>query len=284
MGVRKELRLGVVVAAVAAVAAMSAFAGYSPGMNLPAASTATADCSTATATQLVNQYQLNNFLLQDPVQQVLCGPFTGPGSQAMAITIRAATCWLLQSWAVFRLAGSDWQLVMVQHAFVFPLVAVGADIRETTPVFRSGDPRCVPSGGRHARTWHWNGTQLVAGAWKQTTQGAPVTAARFFTPSHNIACEMDDRDVYRGVDCSMQRPPAIVHLAASGLVRICQHQGLKCTGNFGDNPVPTGELGYGASKKVGRFRCSSAIAGVTCTVTATGKGFFVSKQSVKRVG
>jgi hypothetical protein len=35
---------------------------------------------------------------------------------------------------------------------------------------------------------------------------------------------------------------------------------------------------------VGRFRCKSALAGVTCVVTATGKGFFISKQSTRRVG
>jgi hypothetical protein len=282
--VRGKLRL-VGAAAVAAVAVTSTFVGSSPGANPPAASTVSTDCSKATATQLVNQYRLNNFLLQDPVQQLLCGPFTGPSSQAMAVTIKAATCWSPQSWAVFRLTGSDWQLVMVQNAFIFPLVAVGADIRETAPVFRSGDPRCVPSGGRHARVWHWDGSQLVAGAWKRTTQGAAVTAARFFTPSGNIACEMVDHGIYRDVACIMQSPPAIVRLAASGLVRICQHQGLKCSGNLGDSPgIPNGKLAYGASKRVGRFRCSSAITGVTCVVTATGKGFFVSKRSVKRVG
>jgi hypothetical protein len=45
------------------------------------------------------------------------------------------------------------------------LAPAGADVRETTYVFRSGDPRCCPSGGTRSRVWHWNGSRFVAGAW-----------------------------------------------------------------------------------------------------------------------
>jgi hypothetical protein len=139
-------------------------------------SSASADCSTAEARALVNQYHLNLFLLPQPVAQVLCGPFTGPSSKAMAVTIGAATCWNVQSWAVFRFSAGTWKLVFDDFAFIFPLVAVGADIKETTPVFRSTDPRCVPSGGKRARVWHWNGTKLTAGPWHQVAPGAAPAA------------------------------------------------------------------------------------------------------------
>jgi hypothetical protein len=67
-------------------------------------------------------------------------------------------------------------------------------------------------------------------------------------------------------------------------VAICQHRPQnRCTGNFGEGPA-FHQLAYGSSVTVGRFRCSSAVSGVTCTVTATGKGLFISRQAIKRVG
>src|SRR5437879_13782719 len=93
----------------------------------------------------------------------------------MAITIGAPTCWGTQRWVVFGFTGGVWQLVLDQRRFIFPLVAVGSDIRETTPVFRPGDARCLPSGGSHARIWHWDGTRLAPGAWTQVTKGKVIT-------------------------------------------------------------------------------------------------------------
>jgi hypothetical protein len=113
------------------------------------------------------------------------------------------------------------------------------------------------------------------------------TGARFYTPSRNIGCGVSDNGGSRAsVVCDMQKPPAIASLGADGSVTICQHQGLKCTGNLGYYPgmTPPHQLSYGSSVKVGRFRCTSAVDGLTCVVTATGKGFFISRQSVKRVG
>jgi hypothetical protein len=109
---------------------------------------------------------------------------------------------------------------------------------------------------------------------------------RFYTPSRNIACELIDNGTSQsGVGCIMQSPPAIARLGVSGRVSICQHQGQRCTGNLGDEPsIPNGKLRYGSSKTVGRFRCTSAFTGVTCVVIKTGRGFFISKQSVRVVG
>ena len=62
---------------------LSVHSSPSPAAGMDGAK-AKADCSLATALQLVQQHDLNDFLLPNPVQQVLCGPFAGPGSEAMA--------------------------------------------------------------------------------------------------------------------------------------------------------------------------------------------------------
>jgi hypothetical protein len=252
----------------------------------PDASIASGDCSTATALQLVEQNHLNDFLLPDPVRQVLCGPFAGAGSDAMAITIGAPTCWGVQRWAVFSFTGGAWQLVLDQREFIFPLVAVGADIRETTPVFRPADPRCLPSGGTHARIWHWNGTRLVAGAWKQVTAGTPVKVASFYSPSRNLSCEMGDDPGVRGsyVYCQSLKRPHSVRMGLDGRLKICRGGTITtthCLGNAGEN-TPT--LGYGRQITVGRFRCRSQQSGVRCTVIRSGKGFLINSTGVTRVG
>src|SRR5262249_48836907 len=139
---RLRLRLGVGVAALTVAAAAGAYpatdatnatdvgAGPRVSSAFVGASKASGDCSKAAARPLTEQYHLNDFSLPNPVLQVLCGPFTGPGSEAMAITIGAPTCWSPQRWAVFSFSGGAWKLVLDQHKFIFPLVAVGSDIRE----------------------------------------------------------------------------------------------------------------------------------------------------------
>jgi hypothetical protein len=238
----------------------------------------------ASALQLVDQHQLNAFLLPNPVGQLLCGPFTGAHSEAMAITIGAPTCWGIQRWAVFSFTGGAWQLVLDRSEFIFPLVAVGADIRVTTPVFRPGDPRCIPSGGSHARIWHWNGASFTAGPWKQVTPGTAKTKAYFFSPSRNISCEMsDDRKRAHGVICQSNKPPRFVSMGLDGRLTICR--GIGCVGNPGvtDVPSPT-VLAYGRQISVGRFRCLSQRSGVTCTVIRSGKGLLINSTGVTRVG
>jgi hypothetical protein len=247
------------------------------------AGVAAADCSKATATPLVNEHQLNAFLLPDPVVQVLCGPFTGAGSQAMAVTIGASTCWGVQRWAVFRFDGANWQLVLNEPAFLYSLVAVGNDLKETTPVFRSGDPRCVPSGGKRSRTWHWDGSRFVAGAWKQIS-GAARTTATFKSPGRNISCEIHDGDPKLGssVYCQSFAHAHSVSMGLNGRLRICRSKGANhCVGDPGER---TPILGYGKHVTLGHFRCLSAKAGVTCTVIKTGKGFRINRTGVQRVG
>ena len=245
---------------------------------------ASSDCSEATARQLVAQHRLNRFLLRDPVRQVLCGPFAGPGSEAMAITIGAPTCWPIQNWAVFRINQGEWQLVLDQPAYLIPpLVAVGSDIRETTAVYRRGDPRCIPSGGTHARIWHWDGTRFVAGAWKQMKAADLVTRAEIYSPSRNVGCQMIDRG--RGsslVVCASYKPLHWVSLALDGRLKICP-RGPRCTGNWGED-THFRLLAYGKQITVGRFRCYSLRAGMRCIVIRSGKGFLINRVGITRVG
>lgn len=251
------------------------------GTTVAGAEAHAADCSKVTATELVAQHDLNSFLLQDPVRQVLCGPFMGPGSEAMAVTIGAPTCWPIQQWAIFGVVGGDWRLLETIPAYLIPpLTAVGNDIREETAVQRAGDPRCLPTGGTHARLWHWNGTKFVAGAWTQVKPGAPERFAVFRSPSRNLICTMGDDAQFVGVGCQSYKPPHRVDLTAAGRVTICR--GVRCIGDPGDVTVTT--LGYGRQKVIGRFRCRSSQAGITCVVIRTGRGFLISRSGAKRVG
>jgi hypothetical protein len=127
------------------------------------------------------------------------------------------------------------------------------------------------------------GTSFVYAPVSKGTSNSALKLARFYTPSKNIQCEMDDNGgAQSSVTCGMQKPPAIARLAVSGHVSICQHQGLKCTGNWGQGPAAR-LLRYGSSLVVGRFRCTSAFSGVTCVVIKSSRGFFLSKQSIRRV-
>jgi hypothetical protein len=273
---RPAARIGVVL--VAAVVAASAFAAIAGSSRVAAP-----DCSLATANQLIDQHGLNSFQLPSPAAQVLCGPFVGAGSVAMVFSIKASNCWTPQGWAVFRYDGASWQQVMVQGlVFVVPpLVAVGSDIKETQPVFRAGDPRCLPSGGTHSRLWHWNGSQLVAGAWTSASPPARTTAS-FYSPSRNLGCEMDDgrTGVPSQVYCQSLKKPHSVTLRLDGRLRICRN-GVRCLGNAGEH---TPILHYGRQVTVGRFRCFSLQAGVKCIVTASGRGFLINAAGVTKIG
>jgi hypothetical protein len=150
----------------------------------------------------------------------------------------------------------------------------------TVPPAATGAPSCLTD---RAGYWSLSGRSPTA----TPTQPTSRTYARFYTPSRNISCEMSDNGTAQaGIGCIMQKPPALASLKASGVATICQHQALKCTANLGYDPsLPAPrELAYGSSVTVGRFRCTSASTGVTCIVAATGKGFFISRQSVRPVG
>ena len=241
---------------------------------------ATADCTKATATSLVDQHQLNTFELPDPVQQVLCGSFTGAGSEAMVVAIGAPTCWGTQRWAVFRFVGG-WQLVLDQPEWIFlPIVAVGNDLQVTSPVFRPGDARCLPSGGKHARVWHWDGSKVVAGPYKQVSPG-DVSNRWFYSPTRNIFCAMGDSNQFRGANCTIFEPARkTAELNAAGQVKVVSCHGSSCKDCGCREEAPI--LPYEHQLTVGRFECVSLKSGMKCTVSKTGKGFLINRSGIKR--
>jgi hypothetical protein len=249
----------------------------------PVSAAAQADCSLATALQVAKPLFVWGNDVSKPITQVLCGPFTGPGSEAMAVTLTAPTCWPIQNWAVFRFTAGAWQLVLETPAYLVPpLVAVGSDIRETTAVHRAGDSRCFPSGGSHARIWHWDGTRFMTGPWKQVTKAEPK-ARGFYSPSKNIYCGMSDNSSFRSVDCYSYIPPQKATMNAAGRVTICRDRGTRNRCNIGNPGEGTPTLGYRRLIAVGRFRCLSRRSGVRCTVIPSGRGFLINRSGVKRV-
>ena len=283
IGLRRVVLL--CVASCCLVFAVSAGSASAIGSSSPGKSTASSDCSEATARQVVQRLDVNIFDLPDPVRQVLCGPFTGPGSNAMAVTIGAPTCWPIQNWAVFRFTAGDWQLVLNTPAYLVPpLVAVGSDIRETTGVHRSSDSRCFFNGGTRARIWHWDGQRLVAGPWKQITPGKAVKKdAVVFSPlRYGVTCHMTDDGTFRG---------SWVYCWIGGNPHPSRHVKLNLDGTFSvavTTAMPLGLGGpvppYGTRFTAGRFRCQSLRSGMKCTVITSGKGFLFNNKGARRVG
>ncbi len=103
----------------------------------------------------------------------------------------------------------------------------------------------------------------------------------FYSPSQNISCEIDygftepdSPSVINNVLCLTISPPQSVHMSIDGSLDTCS--GVQCLSNAGLN-TPT--LAYGDSTGVGPFLCTSAMTGMTCTVTG-GKGFTISRAGI----
>ena len=247
------------------------------GLVLALAAPANAqECSKETATQAVNEHELNSFLLPDPVAQVLCGPFTGPGSNAMAVTIAASTCWGTQFWAVFNSVDGGWQPVYDEWVFVAAeLEAVGDDLRVTSAVHQIGDGRCFPSGGTEARLFHWDGSRLLAGEPTQVEPRKPLKSA-YFGIARKGECLMSQR----GVRCEFTRKgrKREAKLSRAGETALALVRRNRC----GCDERPSENLLPGRSAYVGRFRCEATRAGVRCTVVATGRGFAIDRGRATR--
>jgi hypothetical protein len=290
---RKRCWLGVGVAAIAAFAAPGKSAVSGSGTITMFA--ASALCSKTEATVVVKQLHLGEAdFIPNPVYAVICGAFMGPKSQNMVVSLASGgTSIPFEGWAVFRLAGGTWQLVMRRHDGA-QVSAAGSDIRETVGVSRPGDPRCCPSGGTKSRIWHWNGSRFVADAWKQVTPADSSKSGAFKTPSANIVCEyfiqIGSRASESSVGCVIRSglkpaPPRRpcqeggyagdrVYLGVTGRVRV-----PSCAGDPGPYvSVNTARvLGYGKTWSGGGFRCTSAESGLTCRNTS-GHGFFLSRE------
>jgi hypothetical protein len=190
----------------------------------------------------------------------------------MVAVFARGTCLPSSGWAVFRLTRGTWQLV-VQRTGFSTLAAAGPDIKETVAVWRRGDPPCNPGGGTKSRLWHWNGSRLLAGAWQKT-----VHLYYFVSPSRNISCGVGDEDV---AHCASRSRPHSATLRPNGTVTICR--GARCVGDRSSPPAyPV--LRYGETDVQEPFRCRSELVGITCTVSPSGKGFFINRDGVSRVG
>jgi hypothetical protein len=255
--------------------------GHIPDSQVGAGGAAAhADCSKAAATEIVLRLHLNDPEVADPVGKVLCGSFTGPGSQTMVVSLWGPgnSGWI--AFAVFRWAGGAWQFLMKAPAAA-SITAAGSDIRQTLPIYRASDKRCCPTAGTKTRIWHWNGTRFVPSAWRRATpskssNNATVHLYQFTSPSHNIFCRLGDEGT---AHCFSLHTPQSVSLSNDGQIDVCR--GARC---FGSSRVSVPTLRYGMQDVYGGYRCRSQRVGVTCTVIASGKGFLINSAGVRRVG
>jgi uncharacterized protein DUF6636 len=314
VGVRKRLWLGVGLAGFAAVAAASAFGGSGGVVTTTSGSgefgshaigsAASGRCSKAEATAVVKRLRLGYAdFLPNPVVDVICGAFMGPRSQTMVASLASGGASApFAGWAVFRLTGGTWRLVM-EHKHGSRVSAAGPDIRETVSVMREGDSHCCPSGGTRARLWHWNRTRFTASAWKQVTPGRgddEVFPETFFqTPSGNVVCkaysgvnelEGGGQAFYAGILCVIKsglKPQPrhscdieggfILHQVGLGSTGRTQVPG--CTDDTAGTRLLARSaqmLAYRKTWSGGGLRCTSAVTGLTCR-NKSGHGFFLSR-------
>ena len=118
-----------------------------------------------------------------------------------------------------------------------------------------------------------------------SAKGAPTELlVHFVTPGRDIECVMVDPNVYNGnVTCGIHRnrfrgsrsgfdseKPSrrwFVNVNQFALVEVS-------TRPFGSSPVRV--LRYGQTLRVGFFRCTSRVAGLTCVSRHSAHGFFLS--------
>jgi hypothetical protein len=256
------------------LAVLAAIVLLSVAPSRAAAQTQDPTCSRQTAEQVAGPTNPFNPIVSDPILQVLCGPLAGPGSNAMAVSLTASTCWSPQGWSIYVFTGGAWQQALHVPDWLAQRLVVLDDggIREVSPVFGPYDPRCIPSRGTRGRTWKWNGSQFIAGAWRQTAEQVLLTrndiAACHLhddgTPAGSFAyCWLDNRRHAR--------------LAADGTVNSKRRQALPQ--GIGGPGLPVGRI-----LTAGRFRCQARRRNVTCWVRSSGKGMrFNANGNAKRV-
>jgi hypothetical protein len=114
--------------------------------------------------------------------------------------------------------------------------------------------------------------------------GPALHLTAFSSPSGNIGCYLDSHGARCDIkDRSWQPPPKPASCPVDW------GQGVEVTGGSAGHIVCAGDtalgakdqLAYGSSSAAGSYRCSSAETGMTCTDTATGHGFFISRDSYK---
>jgi hypothetical protein len=257
-----------------AVAVLAAIVLLSVAPSRAAAQTQDPTCSRQTAEQVAGPTNPFSPNVSDPILQVLCGPLAGPGSNAMAVSFTAGTCWEPQEWSIYVFTGGAWQQALRVPDWLSQQLVVLDDggIREVSPVFSRSDPRCLPSLGTRGRTWRWNGSRFTASAWKHTSEAVVLTR------NDIAACHLHDDGTPAGsfVYCWLDNRRH-ARLAADGTVNSKHRQPLPQ--GIGGPGLPVGRI-----VTAGRFRCQTHRRNVTCWVRSSGKGMrFNAKGKAKRV-
>jgi hypothetical protein len=125
-------------------------------------------------------------------------------------------------------------------------------------------------------------TQAPTQTQARTEPAAPRRLSTFRSPTGNIGCQMDAGNVRCDIRERSWSPPATpadceldygqgVSLGAGGAAE------LVCAGDTAlDDGAPV--LAYGDRSAAGDLTCSSEPAGMTCRDSATGNGFFLSRE------
>ena len=170
--------------------------------------------------------------------------------------------------------------------FLFPFLVVDNDIQENSPVFRRGDARCLPSGGRQGRIWHWNGRRFAPSpiGWMLLTTDEPGGGGGdVYSPlPGQIYCNMKDgnEDEFY-VRCQSASLGQTVTLTLDGETTICTSGCALAAPPWSSRPP---RLPFEQNVTLDHFRCVSQTAGVLCTALASGKGFLINRTGITRVG
>jgi hypothetical protein len=113
-----------------------------------------------------------------------------------------------------------------------------------------------------------------------TTANAAAKRAFFLSPTGNISCELHWKDpgTTSIAYCQTRTPARSATLRSGGRLKVCT--GATC---LGDPPSNAKTLAYGKSMRIGGFRCTSRMSGMTCVRTSTGRGFRISTSGVRKV-
>jgi hypothetical protein len=137
-----------------------------------------------------------------------------------------------------------------------------------------------------------HGGYWVLASATSTGSAATITAgavrASFYSPSRNLSCVMLDgsrtSSLRNAVNCQSVDRPHAVSMGLDGRLKICHGLTACVYPHPGVSDIPKMVLGYGKQVTVGRFRCRSQQAGVTCTVITSGKGFLITSARITPVG
>jgi hypothetical protein len=285
--VRRTLQTAVASAAIVATSAAVV-------ASARAASTAGTKCSDAAAAQAVAKYQPTQN--GNPVAQVLCGAFTGQGSDAMVVLFSHATgCRHFRAWTVFTYAGGGWKELFTRNETIVSLAAAGSDIREVVRAYKVHAPRCAPATGNASSLWRWNGSQLTVSPQETPTPtGRTLHLRNFFSPDREVWCGIENKasipwtDVWCGTPAGQVGARIVsASLTKAGAVALCLGTGRAthhCNTTYNST---TATLNVGQSDELDGFRCASETDGITCVVTSgagEGKGFTINAKTASPVG